>query len=45
MRKIVFISIVAIIFASSCKGGKNKSASSSTTGWNYNDKEWGGFQR
>ncbi len=44
MRKIVFISIVALIFASSCKGGKDKAASSSTTGWNYNDKEWGGFQ-
>ncbi|HMU98052.1 MAG: SUMF1/EgtB/PvdO family nonheme iron enzyme [Chitinophagales bacterium] len=43
MKRLLFISIVALTLASACKGGKGND-SSSTTGWKYNDKDWGGFQ-
>jgi len=44
MKKVLHFCVVAGVLAVSCKGG-GKSNSSATTGWNYNDKKWGGFER
>ncbi len=45
MKKFIklctLLSLVVIFFAS-CKGNKEKSSS---TGWNYNDQKWGGFEK
>ena len=48
LRKInyvLFIAMIAGTFTMSCKKGSSKSGSSSTTGWNLNDKKWGGFEK
>ena len=37
--------MIAGTFTMSCKKGSSKSGSSSTTGWNLNDKKWGGFEK
>lgn len=34
--------LVLVVFSSSCKGKKERSSS---TGWKYNDTEWGGFEK
>lgn len=39
MKKIIFLSLVVIAFTS-CNRQAERSTS---TGWNYNDSEWGGF--
>ena len=39
MKKIIFLSLVVIAF-SSCNRQAERSTS---TGWNYNDSNWGGF--
>lgn len=48
MRNLLYLSSIALLF-SACKGGlpfaKKKYESSSVTGWNYNDKNMGGFQK
>ena len=44
MRNFLHLTIIAGVFAVSCKGG-GKGGTSATTGWNYNDKKWGGFER
>ncbi|MFN8237881.1 MAG: SUMF1/EgtB/PvdO family nonheme iron enzyme [Chitinophagales bacterium] len=43
MRNFLHLAVIAGVLAVSCSG--SKSGSSSTTGWNYNDKKWGGFER
>ena len=43
-KKIAYLLMIgAFILASSCKS--SKSDRSSTTGWKYNDQEWGGFEK
>ena len=43
-KKIAFFLLVAgLVLASSCKS--SKSGRSATTGWKYNDQEWGGFEK
>lgn len=45
MLKLLKLSVFLIIgttLVSSCGGSKEKSR---TTGWNYNDQEWGGFEK
>jgi len=48
MRNLFYLSSIALLF-SACKGGmpfaKKKFETSSVTGWNYNDKNMGGFQK
>jgi len=47
MRNLWYISIFALLF-SACKGGlipKKKFEKSTATGWNYNDKNVGGFYK
>ncbi|HNM33045.1 MAG TPA: SUMF1/EgtB/PvdO family nonheme iron enzyme, partial [Chitinophagales bacterium] len=44
MRNVLYLTIAVGMLAVSCKGGKGGGASS-TTGWNYNDKKWGGFEK
>ncbi|MCB9032778.1 MAG: SUMF1/EgtB/PvdO family nonheme iron enzyme [Chitinophagales bacterium] len=44
MKTFFYLTISALLFATSCKGGKKSGESSATTGWNYNDPEWGGFE-
>jgi len=48
MRNLLVLMSVALLF-SACKGGlpfaKKKFETSSVTGWNYNDKNQGGFQK
>ena len=48
MRNLLYLSAIAILFTA-CKGGglfsKKKFQKSTTTGWNYNDKSMGGFQK
>lgn len=43
MRKLLFLSLmgVAAVSMTSC----SKKSRSSTTGWGYNDKNWGGFEK
>lgn len=41
MKKILFLSLVGVLSASACK----KEFRSDTTGWGYNSKEWGGFEK
>jgi formylglycine-generating enzyme len=43
MKNFFYVSLVALTVASGCKG--SKSGASDTTGWNYNDPKWGGFER
>jgi len=46
LKSIIWLLAVVVLF-SSCKGGlfgKKKFDKSSATGWNYNDKNQGGFQ-
>ena len=43
MRNLTILVFCAILMASCSKSGKSKSKSS-VTGWNYNDKNMGGFQ-
>ncbi len=38
----ISLALIAIAFTTSCSKNVEKS---STTGWNYNDPEWGGFQK
>lgn len=45
MKRFLHLSIIAGVLAVSCKGGSKSGAASSTTGWNYNDKKWGGFEK
>ena len=45
MKRFLHLAIVAGVLAVSCKGGNKGGNSSSTTGWNYNDKKWGGFEK
>ncbi len=46
MRNLLYLSIITVLF-SACKGGmpfsKGKNEQSQVTGWNYNDKNMGGF--
>ena len=46
MRNLLYLSAVVVLF-SACKGGlpfaKKKFDKSGVTGWNYNDKNMGGF--
>jgi formylglycine-generating enzyme len=45
MNKIIKLSTLFLVVAvvlSSCGGNKGKSSS---TGWNYNDQKWGGFEK
>lgn len=48
MRNFLYLSAIAILFTA-CKGGglfsKKKFQKSTATGWNYNDKSMGGFQK
>lgn len=48
MRNLLYLSTIVLLF-SACKGGspfsKKKFEKSSATGWNYNDKNMGGFQK
>lgn len=39
MKKLLFLSLIVIAFA----GCNRKAERSTTTGWNYNDSNWGGF--
>jgi hypothetical protein len=45
--KNLFVLLAAVSLLSSCKNGlfgkKNKHEKSSVTGWNYNDKNMGGY--
>ena len=39
--RILFVAFTVLALLASC----NNSETSSTTGWSYNDQEWGGFQK
>jgi formylglycine-generating enzyme len=40
-----FAALAAMILLSACGGSKGGGEKSATTGWNYNDQKWGGFQK
>ncbi len=41
LLKLSFLALATLLFLGSCK----KSEKSSSTGWNYNEQEWGGFEK
>src|SRR5690606_24044590 len=43
MKKFLLLSLGAALFLSI--GACKKSERSATTGWKYNDQEWGGFEK